>query len=125
MANHDNKRGLSAQKQYCFAICALGVQIYSKLHSNDSIRKQFFCLNNQQVAFVSVLTEVVKQNADQHEFLLNQTCNEGHCNFKAILQSLFNCFAKNELKRVNKCNKPPTKMNHGVRKLTFKSTLMH
>ena len=76
--------GLSAPKQYCFAICALGVQIYSQLSSNESIQQQFLCLNNQQVAFVSVLTEVVKQNTDQHEFLLNQTCNEGHCNFKAI-----------------------------------------
>ena len=117
--------GLSAPKQYCFAICALGVHIYSKLRSNDSVRKQFLCFNNQRVAFISVLTEVVKQNADQHEFLLNQTCNEGHCNFKAILQSIFNCFAKNELKRVNKCDKPPAKMSRGVRKLTSKSTPMH
>ena len=117
--------GLTAPKQYCFAICALGVQIYSKLRSNDSIRKEFLYLNNQRVAFVSVLAEVVKQNADQHEFLLNQTCNEGHCNFKTILQSFFNCFSKNELKRVNKCDEPPAKINRGVKKLTSKSTPMH
>ena len=30
-----------------------------------------------------MLTEVMKQNADQHEFLLNQICNEGHCNFNS------------------------------------------
>ena len=57
--------GLFAPKQYCFAICALGVQIYSQLSSNESIRQQFLCLNNQQAPFVSVLTEVVKQNTDQ------------------------------------------------------------
>ena len=71
-----DRGGLSSPKQYCFAICALGVQIYSKLRSNDSIQKEFLCLNNQRAAFVSVRTEVVKQNADQYEFLLNQTCNE-------------------------------------------------
>ena len=117
--------GLSAPKKYYFAICAVGVQIYSQLSSNESIRQQFLCLNNQRAAFVSVLAEVVKQKADQHEFLFNQTCSEGHCNFKAILQSLFNCFAKNKLKRINQCNKPPTKMSRGFGKFTSKSTPMH
>ena len=115
MADHG---GLSAPKQYCFAICALGVQTYSQLSSNESIQQQFLCLNDQQAAFVSVFTEVVKQNTDQHEFLLNQTCNEGHCNFKVILQSLFNCLSKNKLKRINQCDEPPAKMSHGVRKFT-------
>ena len=32
-----NRGGLSALKQYCFAICALGVQTYSQLSSNESI----------------------------------------------------------------------------------------
>lgn len=116
-----DRGGLSVPKQYCFAICALGVQIYSKLNSNDSIRQKFFCLKNQREAFVSALTHLVKQNSD-HDFLLDQTCEEGHCNFKAILQSLFNCFAKNELKRLNQCEEPPAKMSRGVRKLTSKST---
>ena len=120
-----DRGGLSAVKQYCFVICALGVQIYSQLSSNESIRQQFLCLNNQRAAFVSVLTKVVTQNADQLEYLLNQTCNEGHCNFKTILQSLFNCFAKNKLKRINQCDEPPAKISRGVRKCTSKSTSMH
>ena len=117
-----DRGGLFAPKHcyFCFRN-----QIYSKLRSNDSIRKQFLCLNNRRVAFVSALTEVVKENADQHEFLLNQICNEGHCNFKAILQSLFSCFTKNELKRVNQCDEPRAKMSRGVRKLISKSTPMH
>ena len=56
-------KAMSVPKQYCFAICALGVQTYLQLSSNESIRQQFLCLNNQQAAFVSVLTEVVKQNS--------------------------------------------------------------
>ena len=33
-----DRGGLFSPKQYCFALCALGVQIYSQLSSNESIR---------------------------------------------------------------------------------------
>ena len=48
--------GLSAPKQYCFAVCALGVQMYSKISGNDSILQQFLCRKNQRETFVAVLT---------------------------------------------------------------------
>ena len=32
-----DRGGLSASEQYCFAVCALGVQMYSKINGNDSV----------------------------------------------------------------------------------------
>ena len=72
-----------------------------------------------------MLTDAVKQNTDQHEFLLNQTYNEGHCNFKVILQSFSIALQKNELKRINQCDEPAAKMSRGAKKFTSKSTAMY
>ena len=117
-----DRGGLSAPKQYCFAICAFGVQIYKAISGNDGVRKQFLCLKNQQTVFVSLLVELATESSE-HVILTQQECEEGHCNFSLILQSLFNCFAKNELKRINRCEiEAPAKMSRGLRKLSSKST---
>lgn len=51
-------------------------------------------------------------------------CSSNHNNFNMIVQSAFNCFAKNELKRLN-CQampeEPPAKVMRKVRKLTSKA----
>ena len=121
LADHS---GLSAPKQYCFALCALGVQVYNQICQDDNIRQQFLCLNNQQATFVDILTQIV-QGKTGHAFLVDQLCENGHCNFVPIVQSLFNCFAKNELKRINQCEiEAPakiSKLSHGLQKLALKS----
>ena len=117
-----DRGGLSAPTQYCYAVCAMGVQMYTKLRSNDDIRHKFFCLKNQRASFVSSLVTAAAGN-QEHTMLLNIKCGQDHINFSAIVRSLFNCFAKNELKRLNQCEiEPPAKMSRTVRKLTSKST---
>ena len=106
-----DRGGLSPPKQYCFAICALGVQVYNQIRQDDNICQQFLCLNNQQATFVDILTQIV-QGKTGHAFLVDQLCENGHCNFVPIVQSPFNCFAKNELKRINQCEiKAPAKIS--------------
>ena len=72
----------------------------SKISGIDSILQKFLCLKNQRAALFAVLTETFKENVD-HKFMLKHTCAEEHCNYILIAQSSFNCFAKNELKRIN------------------------
>ena len=88
-----DRGGLSAPKQYCLALCTLGVQMDSKISGNDRDLQQFFYLKNQRAAFVAILTEIVKEDVD-HKFMLKQICAEGHYNINLITQSFFNCFAK-------------------------------
>ena len=112
-----DRGGLSTPKQYCFAICALGVQVYSELSRNENIWQNFLTVKNQRSTFVAALTDLAKENAD-HSFLLQQTCADGHTNFGPILHSLFNCFAKNKLKRLNDCKiEPPATMSRSICKL--------
>ena len=73
---------------------------------------------DQRAASVAVLTDIVKENVD-HKFMLKQTCAEGYCSFYLIAQSLFNFFAKNELKLINQCEvELHVKMNRSLRKLS-------
>ena len=60
-----------APKQYCFAVCALGVQMCSKINGNDIVLQQFLCPKNQRAAFAAVLTEILKENVN-HKFMLNK-----------------------------------------------------
>ena len=81
--------------------------------------------NNQRAIFVDILTQIV-QGKTGHAFLVDQLCENGHCNFVPIVQSLFNCFAKNELQRINQCEiEAPakiSKLSRGLQKLASKST---
>ena len=45
-------------------------------------------------------------------------CTAGHCNFDLFLANVFNCFAKNELKRLNVPeNEHPVAMSQKIRKV--------
>ena len=55
---------------------------------------------NQQQQFVKAVCEVI-HGSDMFQSLLTANCANQHFNFEAIWKSLFNCFAKNELKRLN------------------------
>ena len=94
-----DRGGLSKPSQFWFTITALVVQYYSALTDNDHARIRFLTLLNQQEAFIFALKKALPfQNCS---FLLQQQCSAGHLNFTAIIESSFNYFAKNELKRIN------------------------
>ena len=75
--------------------------MHSKLLDDENVQQKFLCLKNQRAAFVAILEEIVNKNEDT--FLVKQACLNGHYNFIRIAQSLFNCFAKHELERINQC----------------------
>ena len=75
--------------------------------------------------FVAMFEEIVNKN-NEHTFLDKQICVHEHYNFIPIVQSLFNCFAKNQLKRINQCAVDhPATMCRGLHKLSSKSRPKH
>ena len=96
-----DRGGLSMPTAFCFAVTALAVQFCSALMSNDIIRGTLLSLSNQRSCFVSSVSEVAASGV--HKSLLQEKCSASHCNFKKIVETAFNCFAKNELKRFNAC----------------------
>ena len=75
--------------------------------------------------FVAMFEEIINKN-NEHTFLDKQICVHEHYNFIPIVQSKFNCFAKNQLKRINQCAVDhPATMCRGLHKSSSKSRPKH
>ena len=115
-----DRGGLAIPTDYCFAVCSMAVQAYDSIISDEVLKQKLMKFSNQCYAFVQIQSNVVKFSEvfSTAKYLSCQM----HVNFKLILQTAFNCFAKNDLKRLNQCQvDAPTKMSRSVRKLTAKS----
>lgn len=120
-----DRGGLSVPTEYCFVVCSLAVQVYESIMSDEVIRKKFLTFNNQRSSFIQAICKVAEQS-EVFKTTLFQTCSLKHNNFKLILQTAFNCFVKNELKRLNQPNvDAPAKMVRTIRKLTAKRSEKH
>ena len=68
--------------------------------------------------------ETVVKDSTNFKYAVNQLCLEEHSNFLLIIQSAFNYFAKNELKRLNAPKlEDPGPMVKKIQKLTGKSSI--
>jgi len=103
-----NRGGLAAPTELCYSITALAVQSYNAVSSDSEAKMRLLTVNNQRPVFARALLLLASTNSVA---LLNQQCSNKHDNFDLVVQAAFNCFAKNELKRLN-CQKaePPAKM---------------
>ena len=118
-----DRGGLSAPSEYCFAITAFAVQCYITIAMDDSIMHRLLMCSNQRNAFVNAVTKSVQSSEILHS-LFHIQCSAKHTNFQLILQSVFNCCAKNQLKRINSRpnhSGPPCKAMRCIKKLTGKS----
>ena len=106
--------------EFCFALTAITVQGYNAISYDNTIKERLLSSSNQRLIFVLSIIKIIAFS--NYKDLLYQKCAENHCNFKFILQTAYNCFAKNELKRLNsRSGDPPAKMARNMRKLSSKT----
>jgi len=92
------------------------------LEGDHSIKARLFKIGNQRSAFVHAVLQIAEQSC-MFANIASVKCSAGHSNFTWIIESVFNCFAKNELKRFNdRKSDPQLKMSKTVRKITGKSS---
>ena len=117
-----DRGGLSEPTELSFAITVLAVQCYTAILSDNDAKQKLFCMINQRSAFIGAVSK--KLEADDFGTVLQRSCDAGHQNFELILATTFNCFAKNELKRLNAPKVAPSLMssNRKIRKLTSKDS---
>ena len=116
-----DRGGLSAPTELCFTLTALAVQYFMAISLAEHIKFKLFHLSNQRSAFVKAVLHTKPPAACVH--ILEKRCSSGHLNAELILKSAFNCFAKNEVKRLNFRREAPSPMvaNRKIRKLTGKT----
>ena len=121
-----NRGGLSEPTEFCFAVTIVAVRCYTTLSGNGDMMKKLLQTSNQRRVFITAVRKMVETSALLNG-LLNVECtsSEKHKNFDLVMQASFNCFAVNELKRLN--SKPvaediPAKSLRKIRKLTSKGS---
>ena len=120
--NDADRGSLAMPTEFCFAITAIAVHGYNAISSDDTIKERLLLSRNQRLIFVFSVLKVIAFS-DCKDFL-NQKCTKNYCNFGFILQTAYNCFAKNELKRLKSRSKhPPSKMARNTRKLSSKTLI--
>ena len=113
--------GLFISTKFCFVISSLAVQYYIAMINDDVAKKKIMTFRNQQSAFVAAVKVMVqKSNFSAAIFKL---CLASHYNFELILKIVFNCFAKNELKRLNTPKEEPQLRSRKMRKLNSGSSV--
>lgn len=121
-----NRGGLSSPSEYTFAVATLGAKFYhAMINGPPRIMQEFYKRKNHQQVFVHSVHETLCSN-DMLQCLLSKRCNQLHSNFELILSIIFNCFAKNELKRINAqsmANELVSKTTRVCRKLTSKGSV--
>ena len=121
--NFADRGGLSAPTEICFGIAAIGMQCYTKITSDEAKLQQLFSCTNHRFVFLRAMQRMIQSNV-AYAMFLNVKCSRGHDVFDPIINSLFNCCAKNELKRLNSkpmLQYPASKSLRKISKLTSKS----
>ena len=70
------------------------------LSAGELTKNKFLSMSNPLSVFLKALINIAAA-AKTFSDPLFQQCSAGHLNFKEVIKSTFNCFAKNELKLKN------------------------
>ena len=93
----------------------------SVITSDKFIKQKILSHINSRTLFVASVLGLF-DSSDTLCSMVHQKCAKNHKNFEMIVESAFNCFAKNELKHLNVSQpEPPSKMTCTVQKLNSKS----
>ena len=117
-----SRGGLSVPTELCFVTTVLAVQCYTAVITEDYAKLRLMSCLNQQSTFVCAVKNIVERS-DHLKETLTKSYSVGHSNLELILQTVFNCFAKNEMKRFNAPRSEPQMMSRTIRKLNGESSL--
>ena len=95
-----NRGGLCIPSEFCFALTSFAVQNYNFLSFDVTLKEKLLTTCNPRQVFIYALKSIAS-SSDIYTSLVSKTCASGHFCFDNVLASAFNCFAKNELKRMN------------------------
>ena len=120
-----NRGGLSFPIKYTFAIATLEAKFYNTmLNRQSTIMQRFLKQRNHQQVFVDAVCKTICLY-DMQQYSVSMRYAQLHSNFEFISRCIFNCFAKNELKRFNAQlseSAPAPKTIHIFKKLTSKGS---
>ena len=93
--------GLSQPSEFIYTGTVLAVQRYMVILSAIKPTKtKFLSMSKPRSVFLKALINIVPVTETLSNLLFQQ-CSAGHLNFKGVVTSTFNCFAKKKFKQIN------------------------
>ena len=94
-----DRGGLSVLSDYSYAVTTPAVQSYAATTHDEEATSRMMATPCQRSVFVTAAKNFVSKST-YYSAMMCDKCTAGHCNFDLFLAIVFNCFAKNELKRL-------------------------
>ena len=95
-----DRGGLVPPSEYTYAMYVLAFAYFQQIECNVSLMSRFMQSSNQCAIFLSVVHHMLCSSACMSTFC-DMKCSNNHMLFSRIVMKMFNCFAKNSLKRIN------------------------
>ena len=117
-----NCGGQSQPFEFIYTETALAVQHYMDILSTiEPTKITFLFMSNPRSVFLKAFINIVATSKTLSDLLFQQ-CSAVYLNFKEVVTSTFNCFAKKELKQINAFKVKLLEISaKNLRKLTSKS----
>ena len=93
-----NRGGLAQPSDLCFLISAFGYLAYNVVCEHDKSR--FLLEKHHRLIFVKAVSDFVKRTSSD-DICVSMRCVSEHSVIEPVLTRMYNCLAKNELKRMN------------------------
>ena len=93
-----NRGGLVQPSDLCFLISAFGYLAYNVIC--EHVKSRFLLEKHHRIAFVKAVSEFVKHTSCD-DIRVSMRYHSEHSVIEPILTRMYNCLAKNELKRMN------------------------
>ncbi len=113
-----DRGGLVAPTEFTFSLCIFAYLLYKQITANEELEQQFLTSSHH----CNVYLEIVKHFAvQQNEFFVLAKCSKDHLFFVSVVRKLFNCIAKNVMRKVNsRSTSVSSQSARKIRKLTSK-----
>lgn len=108
-----NRGSLVKPTQFVFEFTLHCWRVFEELHTTDELLRQLLQLPNQRLLFCRIMDRMTYTNDYMHVLFGSNMCTAGHDLQNHIVRRLFNCVAKNLVKRItydaNQQSGPSTK----------------
>ena len=108
-----NRGGLTKPSEYTFMLAVHCWRVFEEINASLPLKSRLLAAECQRSLFVKIMDRVTDIDSLGHPLVSENYCFKGHDLKSLLVQRLFNCFAKNAVKKLtsdaNQSNQQPAK----------------
>jgi hypothetical protein len=108
-----NRGGLTKPSEYTFMLAVHCWRVFEEINASPPLKSRLLAAECQRSLFVKIMDRVTDIDSLGHPLVSENYCFKGHDLKSLLVQRLFNCFAKNAVRKLtsdaNQSNQQPAK----------------